>query len=235
MNLRKHKTSLLLVGALALVCLTVGGKVAPPHSNASGDSLQGWMTAYWTWAFTGEPASGQVKKVMFLPLPAGEEVVEVGGSWTYEDPAILQGHKNITIRPGTKFVLPCVVWLGESYVEGHVPDVDPPAPAEWFGDDDFIGAVVTVDGKQIISNENAADFYVPRTEFDPPIMYSEPSEYGSTGIVYYQGIGFVCGPLPPGTHTVTNYAWFRVPPEPNPWGASWGVIYDNSWTITVKK
>jgi hypothetical protein len=224
-----HMKGVVLVAALALACLTAWGKVVPPHSNAFGDSLQGWMRAYWTWAFTGEPASGEVKKVKFLELPAGEWV---SGAGTYEDPGVYRGHLDVTIKPGTKFVLPCVVWLGEVYEDGHV---DPAAPAEWFGNDDFIGAQVTVDGKAIISNENAADFYVPPTEFDPPIMYSEPSSYGSTGIVYLQGIGFVCGPLPVGTHTVTNYAWFRVPPPPNPWGATWGTIYENTWTITVKK
>jgi hypothetical protein len=235
MRLRNNTKWTLLTGVVALACLTTWAAVLPPNSNASGDSLAGWMKTYWTWAFTGEPASGQFKNVLLVPLPGGEDVTKVGGSDTYEDPGVYRGHLNITVKAGTRLVLPCVFWLGEQYVAqpGEEPPVDPPAPDEWFGDDDFIGAIVTVDGKQVISNENAADFYVPMTEFDEPIMYAEPSPYGSNGLVYIQGIGLVIGPLSVGQHTVTNYAWFKVPPPPNPWGASWGTIYDNSWTITV--
>jgi hypothetical protein len=118
-----------------------------------------------------------------------------------------------------------VAWLGEEHLDGSV---DAPFPDEWFGT--FISGPVTLDGQLII--QNFQSYYVPYTYFHEPILYDEPSSYGSTGIVFFQGVGFVSVPLTVGVHELTNNAGFMIPPGEQPVG-DFGVIYNNCWTITV--
>ena len=81
--------------------------------------------------------------------------------------------------------------------------------------------------------KDVTKYYVPATYFAEPIMYSEPTEYGSTGIVFFQGICMVCRPLAVGVHTLTNYTWTLIPAGNESIVAETGVVWDNSWTITV--
>jgi hypothetical protein len=52
------------------------------------------------------------------------------------------------------------------------------------------------------------------------------------GLAYFQGVGFVCAPLSVGVHELANNAGFMIPPGEQPY-ENLGLIYNNSWTITV--
>jgi hypothetical protein len=198
--------------------------VVPPGSLAFGKTLAQWEETYWTWLLTGEPAEGKIGEVLLLPMPSADLVP--GGTGSVTNPYINVGHLDLTIEAGTPFVLPITAWLGEVYQDGHT---DTPFPDSWFGT--FIGADVTLDGVPVL--KDVTEYYVPATFFKEPIMYSEPTGYGSTGIVYFQGICMVCRPLAVGVHTLTNYTWTLVPPGYENIVPETGIVWDNSWTITV--
>jgi hypothetical protein len=222
-----------LLGALAIPSPIVLGAppadpvVAPPNSVAYGKSLGEWLEVYWTWYSSGElPDTG---RVLLLPLPQG--IYDIG-TGSFDDPYTMHGDMEISVRPGTPFVLPIMSWIGERY-EGWpaVPD-DSPFPDEWFGT--YITADVTLDGRPILEDFTA--YYVPVTYFGEPVAYPYPTDYGSVAAVFFQGVGFVCNPLPVGVHTITNDVYILIPPEDwTLWPGGYGVIYHNSWTITVGK
>jgi hypothetical protein len=225
----------LIVGAMLATTLMLGvgpvppqakdPGVAPPDSNAYGKSLQDWLTVYWTWYSDGKLPD--TNHVYLMPLPQG--IYDIG-SGSYEDPAIMNGHLDISLKPGTPFVLPIQAWIGEIYEDPTKP-ADVPVPDEWYGV--YITADVTLDGRPIL--ENFMDYYVPATYFDEPVTYpGGPTPWGSIAAIFFQGVGFVGAPLSPGKHTITNDVYFMFPPEV--WGNEdgYGSIYHNSWTITVK-
>jgi hypothetical protein len=220
-----YKSRLILVlaaaAALAMAAAPPAGPL-PPKAQLYGHSLGEWLKFYWTWYFTGVPESGELRGALFLPLPAG---TPDGGAGTYENPITYTGHLDIEIKAGTPFVLPIIAWLGEIYLDGHV---DAPYPDEWFGT--YISGPVTLDGQPIVQNFQA--YYVRPTNFDEIISYPEPTPYGSIGLVYFQGVGFVSAPLSVGVHELTNNAGFMIPPGEQPY-ENLGLIYNNSWTITV--
>jgi hypothetical protein len=96
-------------------------KAAPGQCHAHGASLTDWMVRYFQWLVGGGPNGGN--GLTFLPLPAGEYV---SGSFTLEDPGVLQGETEVTLKPGQSFFLPIVGWLGEVYedtsTDAPVPD-----------------------------------------------------------------------------------------------------------------
>lgn len=207
-------------------------RVAPPHSNAFGMSLAEWSEAYWRWNYGGaKPAEGMVGKTMLLPMPVGEEG---GGSWTPDDPMLLVGSIDVTMRPGTSFVIPQFAWIGERYADPAFPD----KPDDlMFPDDVMLASVdidLTLDGRSIMTNQNKAAFYVPTTPFDPIVTYSAPTSYFSVAAIAFQGCAVVFPPLPVGTHVLHLY-------EPYTHSSTdalfpyydVGVIYDNTWNITV--
>src|SRR5262249_41378432 len=100
----------LLVTLLVALGTTVdaGSSASPPHSSAYGKPLPEWMQLYITWLFNG--GSGNVGPVTFLPIPSGNVI---GGTFTFDDPATVQGHLDVTLAPGTPFVLSVVGWFGE--------------------------------------------------------------------------------------------------------------------------
>jgi hypothetical protein len=215
------------------------GRESPQQSSANGKTLGEWMQLYWTWAYTGVPASGQVGQVKLLALPSGEWT---GGSGTYDDPAVFVGHLDLTLKPGTPFVLPVFAWLGETYSGpggAGYPD-DPVVPARFFTDRDPNKAImkVYIDGKRVMDSTKAS---VKPFSYGPvpmDVTYPAPSSYGSTGIVFAEGIGFVHEPLSVGTHTIQLESMSRIPPDARylnldlyPEGT--GFHYINSWTITV--
>jgi len=205
--------------------------IAAPNSSAFGNSLAEWMGIYWRWYYTGaDLAQSKVGPVQLMPLPAGEQV---SGSWTPEDPAVLVGQLEITLRPGTPFVLPEFSWVGERY-EGYptVPD-DPPMDNEVALNAASIN--LTIDGQTVMSDANKAAFYVPPTDFDPIVQYPAPSDYGSVAAVFYQGVAFVGLPLTPGVHVIHLYE--PVILQPGDYAGlpdGLGLIYDNTWIVTVK-
>jgi len=207
-----------------------GGKsppVAPPGSRAFGKSLAEWLEVYWRWNLeTGsDPAQSVVGRVKLLPIPAAEFL---GGSGTPADPARLRGMIDVELGPGTPFVIPQFAWISERY-EGYpgVPD-DPPLPDDALRDG--VSPNVTLDGRVVMSDANETDYYVPATAFDPIAVYPAPSSYGSVAAIAYQGNGIVVPPLPVGEHTLTLYEPYIID---GVLGFSFGVIYDNTWHITV--
>jgi hypothetical protein len=233
----KQRTSLRIGPALGLAALLVTAAspalpgpgnsspgIAPPNSKAFGKSLGEWLEIYWTWSYGFGPASGTVGKVMLLPMPSTSKQA---GTGTVADPQIFVGHADLTLPPGTPFVLPVCAWLGEAYQDGSM---DPALPADWLGR--YYGAEVTLDGKPILTN--LKDYYVAPTKFEPPLLYSEPTDYGSIGIGFFQSAGFVSTPLNTGVHHMTVRAWFLVPAD-NGMIPESGFIFENSWTITVAR
>lgn len=226
-----------------------------PEVVAYGNSLAEWMELYWTWALLGaDPAQGRIGKVAFLPLPASDWI---WGEFSPEKPLVFQGHLDVTFEPGTILVWPEDFWILEMYdpETGLPPDPRIPDSVMLSSMYDFTLDVekdsfeltgyppaVTIDGVRIQKNFN--DYYVT-IEFDEPLLYPEPTGYGSIGARLMQGFGMLTAPLTQGVHRLSLHecaiisemindpassgydpAYGQIPPL--------GVCYDNTWTITVK-
>ncbi len=74
------------------------------------------MGIYWQWYYgTGaDPAQSKVGPVQLMPLPNG---TQTGGAWTPEDPAVLVGQLEITLRSGNPFRAPGV-FVGPGTIRG---------------------------------------------------------------------------------------------------------------------
>jgi hypothetical protein len=68
----------------------------------------------------------------------------------------------------------------------------------------------------------------------PPIVYDTPTDYGSTGVRYFQGIGSIWAPLKPGIYEVSLYDYFDLTEYLGLVDGEYVFVFDNSWTITVK-
>ena len=194
-------------------------RIAPPNSKAFGKTLTEWNTIYWERILT--EAENRVGRVQLMPLPFGEYE---GGSGTEDDPLLFVGQLEITLAPGTPFVLPLFAWIGERY--GGYPDELDDEP---FLDDDFIAWIhpnLTIDGRTIISDDNKAAFYIAPTSFDLPIMYPEPDKFGAIAAIWFQGFGIVSPPLSVGEHVIHLWEPFTLPEYPY-------VVYDNTLIVTV--
>lgn len=196
--------------------------IAPPNSSAYGKSLGAWMEQYWRWSFATSDNSQpfDAGPVTFMPLPQG---VPVSGSGTPDDPVVLQGSLEVTLAPGSPFVLPLMLFYWERYAGW------PDAPDDIVPPDAFIRSlvtehVVTLDGRPILTN--FWDYFVSRA-YSPPLVYAAPSPWGSVAQLYFHAVGFVAEPLPPGKHTITLHETLVAPL----WG--WGTTYDNTWIINV--
>jgi hypothetical protein len=178
--------------------------------------LTEWLGVYWRWFYGSnqDEAQSMVGHVKLMPLPAGELVVGT-------DPPVYRGQLEITLGPGTPFVLPLAGLVGERY-EGY-PVVSDDDPAGFTDLLDGIFPNLTIDGRTVVSDANKAAFYVPATYFDPIVAYPEPTSYGSVAGVFFQGIGIVSPPLPVGTHVIHLYEPYEL----------FGLIYDNTWIVTV--
>ena len=203
-----------------------GRGITPPQSHAYGDTLTGWMSTYLRWMYSGaDPTQSMVGHVKMLPLPVG---TQVGGDGSLGDPAIYVGQLEITLRPGTPFVLPLGIWTVERYAGYPGVADDPPIP-----DAAFLSGVspsLTIDGRTIVSDGNKAALYVPLTAFDPIVTYPTPTGYGSVAAVAFQGYGIVSQPLSVGMHVIHLYEPYLIDSPP----FSIGVVYDNTWIVTVK-
>jgi hypothetical protein len=222
-----------LVGA-SLVAVEAARGGSPPQSTAFGKTLTEWMQLYWTWALGGG-GDDHVGHVKFLQLPSGEYA---GGSFTYADPGVLVGHLDVSLKPGTPFVLPVSIWYGETYLPALGYPDDPPLPADLFTDPGKNLIRVSIDGKPVMDSTRAsvAPFYFGPAPID--VVYPAPSSYGSTAAIFVQGIGFVHEPLSVGTHKIELLAGLRVPPDPtilnlNVYPDGSGIVFKNTWTITV--
>ena len=219
---------MLSLGAPSPAAAGVDKKVAQPHSMAHGRSLAGWLREYWLAALdTGAEGDG---KVLFMPIPDFAPTGE--GDFTPDNPGVLAGTADVTITPGTSFVLPLQIWLGESTDPNGECDPafdDPSLPDELFGTDD-INAVVTLDGLPILVNNQ--DFYVPRTDLGCLTSGYTDDNLPFTAAIFFQGIGFLANPLPPGDHILTLDGNFIVRDESLGVG-TFGVRFENTWNITV--
>jgi hypothetical protein len=206
---------------------------APPNSKAFGKSLADWTSAYFVPGFSGSPID-TIKKVKLLPLPAG---TQVGGDFTSSNPATVVGALDVTLKPGTPFVLPVAIWFGEKYsTPPGLPD-DAPLNASVFTGSNVL---VKVDGVAVIDSHKGdlARWYVAPQYYDPPITYPAPTSYGSIAANFVQGLAFVHHPLSKGDHTLTLKSEI-ITFVPNYYGPGLnldiGVRYENSWTIHVTK
>jgi hypothetical protein len=223
--------------ALAITLLAMGGtpvqagsKASPPQSSAFGKTLPEWMQLY----FEGD--TDHVGKVRFLPLPSGDPIGD--HLFTYDDPGTVVGHLDVCLPPASPFVLPVVVWIGETYLPSLGYPDDPALPAELFTDPSKANISVYIDGKPVMDSTRASvsPFYFGPVPLD--VTYPEPTGYGSIGAIFAQGIGFVHPPLSVGTHTIALESELSIPPDGTflnlavyPDGV--GVHYVNTWTLKV--
>jgi hypothetical protein len=212
--MKRRLTTLLACLFLLLVCSHTSAAV-PGNAAARGQSLDQWMLQYWTWFFGGSQANEQ-NNVLFLPLPVGTP--------SPEDPSITVGHADVTLRTGEGFFLPVFVFFGETYLDPTVPDDDPSFPPA----DVFTGAhvLVTLDGKTILDSERGDDLskvYSDTQFFDHPLLYPEPSSYGSIGAIWVKGLGVVQQPLSKGNHKLELLVVSDF----------FGIGFHNTWNLTV--
>jgi hypothetical protein len=176
------------------------------------------MAKYWAWYY-GATGSQELGNLFLVPLPSGDQISD--------DPVIYQGEMSFSVRTGKTLVLPLTFFLGESYVEG--PPDDPAAyPINYKAS----SVLLMVDGRAIVdSTRTKLDcLYVPLTYFAQPIVYPEPSSYGSTAAIWMMGLGILLPPMSPGEHTIELQV---VAPLHVVWGVDFG--YYNTWHVTVVK
>jgi hypothetical protein len=229
-----------LAASIGFVLLAIGvtagaaaasDKTAPPNSKAFGKSLTEWTSLYFERAFTA--GSDTAKRVKLLPIPVGQP--QGGGSFTSSDPGTLVGAADVTLKPGTPFILPVAIWYGESYNTGQEDDAELDRSV-------FTGSnvLVRVDGTAIIDSnvDDLARWYIGPEYFDPPIVYDQPTSYGSISANFVQGLSFAHRPLSRGDHVLTLESEI-IAFVPDYYGPGVdldiGVRFRNSWTIHVTK
>jgi len=176
------------------------------------------MAKYWTWYYGGV-GTQQIGHLFLVPMPTNGEQIS-------DDPLIFQGDKSFTVRTGKTLVLPLSFFVGESYVEGPPDD-----PANFPTDYKASSLLLKVDGRVIVdSTRTKLDcLYIDLTYFPQPIVYPEPSSYGSNAAIWMTGLGILLPPLSPGPHIIDMQV---VSPLPF-WGINLG--YYNTWYVTVAK
>lgn len=216
----------LLLIAAAFVGPASGGP--PAQTGSLPDLLDRWLD----WAFTGDHPD-HFKQVQFLPLPNAQPVDD--GTGTAVDPVTVAGETSVTLKKNDAFVLPLGAWTKEAYLDGTT---DPDLPDAAFLDSKL---VLMIDGKTVIDTtdgDSLLPYYVLPTKLDSPIVYDEPTGYGSVATIGFQGIGIVIPPLSVGEHTMTLYseviAYVPIPANPDR-TINTGTIYNNKWHITVRK
>lgn len=218
----------LAVMALVAMGISLGHaakKATPGHSNAFGVTLAQAQKGFWTWLYESsnpvsypDPAPDGVKRVQFLPLPT-----------TFDKDGV--GTVEITLEPGTPFMVPVFVFIGEGYGDGSEDPADVYGTFDVFTQTDKFGGTVDarayVDGRLVLDNSPAGvtEFFTGPTYFDEPIVYDTPTFYGSVSAIWVSGLGFVHPPLPPGEHTL----------EIIDSDSTFGFTAHNIWHITVAK
>lgn len=213
--------------ALLATLMFVGPVSADGNRKFHGKTLNEWLDLYMTWALGGDQ-DDHVGKVRFMPLPTGVPVDD-GSTGAADDPVTLVGEIDVTLQKGEAFVLPVAVWFGEIYEDGSI---DPVLDDSVFTQSNVY---VAIDGKAVLdsSADDLSKNYVEPIAFDPTIYYDEPTSYGSIGAVFFQGLVIVHEPLSVGKHTMTLRSELIVN-DPDT-GLNFGVIYMNTWNITVVK
>jgi hypothetical protein len=202
-----------------------GSKIAPPNSNAYGQSLAEWLKQYTAWIFGGAQTPQLFGHVLF-PVVGGT----VTGSGTLADPLIITGHGDFTFKAGTAFFTPLLYIAGESYEDGSF---DPPFPDAWWGTYLTFAENVVLDGQTVITEAEIGKYYVPPQNFNPPLLYPEPTSYGAVGIHAVQGSALFCKPLAVGAHQISWVSSIMLPADNGLGPVEFGEIVRLSHTITV--
>ena len=204
----------------------------PPNSKAFGHTLSDWMTRYFEAAFGRPTDSG--KRATPLPLPAG--VCETDPAYTSTDPGTCVGHLDVTLKQGTPFYLPIAAWYGETYNNGLPPNA--PLSASVFTGSHVL---IQLDGSALIDSnkDDLSRWYFGPNYFVPPIVYDQPTDYGSVSAIFVQGLGMTNHPLSRGVHhlslkseVIAFVPGYYGPSQPP---LDVGVRFENTWTITVTK
>jgi len=213
--------------AITPVPSLAGNSHCSPHAGGQGGhhprlaSINGALLArYFDWQMGDGADGGRLMK--FLPLPEGEEA---GGSFTYDDPGILVGEETVTLKAGQSFLVPIVSWIGEVYEDGSE---DEPLTEAVMNESEFRA---TIDGHTVAHKAagRSSLLYGAATDFDDPILYEAPSDYGSTGAVWVQGFPLLHGPLAPGRHVMKLHSTLMIE------DLDLGLQFENTWIITVKR
>jgi hypothetical protein len=212
---------------LLLAALVVAPAAAGPP-QAGNRNLDDLLPGWFTWALGGHHPD-HMGNVQFLPLPNAQPVDD--GAGTADDPATFRGEINVTLKKKQSFVLPLIGWTREVYQDGTT---DPFLPDSAFAD---ARVVQKIDGRTVLdsSRDDLEDFYVDPTDLKHPVIYPEPTPYGTVGTVGFQAIGVVIGPLPVGEHTMTLESELRATVADPNHPVNTGAIYQNTWHITVQK
>jgi hypothetical protein len=220
-----RKLGMMAVTALAAVMLSAAMPAAagsPKGICQAGGyntvQLADAMTKYWSWYYGGVGPQ-EIGRLFLVPLPTNGQQIS-------DDPLIYQGSTSFTVRTGRTLVLPMSFFTGESYTDGTFDD-----PVDYPTDYKSSSLLLTVDGRVVIdSTRTKLDcVYIDLTYFPQPIVYPEPSSYGSDAAIWMTGLGILLPPMPPGEHIIDMQV---VSPLPF-WGISLG--YYNTWYVTVVK
>jgi len=176
------------------------------------------MGQYFVWALT-EDQPQEVGPLFFVPYPFGDPISE--------DPLIFQGSESFAVRSGRTLVFPLFVVVGESYVEGPPDD-----PVSDLIDFKASYLLLMVDGRVIVdSTRTKLDcVYIGLTYFEEPIVYAEPSSYGSDAAIWIEGLGIRLPPMSLGSHIIEMQV---VTPTAALFGVDIG--YYNTWYVTVER
>lgn len=244
--MKTRKTWLIVLAAITALTVAVSSinaekKAAQPSSNAFGQTFGEWLRDYVAWLYGSGPGPMPQNNVLYLPIP-NHGVLE---DWDGKD--IWVDETNVTMKTGTKFVLPILCWYGETYDPNWIdpmtgvpiPD-DQPWSQDWFLPP--LGEVeVLLDGVPLVNAANQADLYFGPIAFKDTIWYDEASVYHSIGAIWCQGIGVIVPPLSAGKHTLTLYSWdswqwlYEDYDENTNEQRTWhGIGWQNTWHITVQ-
>lgn len=176
--------------------------------------LDAWQELYWRWAYgdvsipTDKNSNAVVGNVVLMPVPS------TPGDGT-------PGTQDVTLQSGQSFFLPLWTLSGTSYSDGTPPD--PFEPDSVFK---TLEITFKVDGRTVVNSANVMCFY-SKFAFDPviPIVGVPPYE----AVIWFEGVGVLQHPLPPGNHTLTLHAKNTQ----LVWGSTFE--YNNTWNVTVKQ
>jgi hypothetical protein len=180
------------------------------------------MAKYWAWYYGGV-GTQQVRNLFLMPLPSDGEWTSVGNVLTF------QGNESFEVRTGRTLVLPMSFFVGESYVDGTYDD-----PENFPVDYKASTLLLTVDGRVIAdSSRTKLDcVYIDLTYFQEPIVYPEPSSYGSNAAIWMMGLGILLPPMSPGEHIIEMQVVSDLTQAP---GYGFFLGYYNTWYVTVVK
>jgi hypothetical protein len=215
--------------SVSLKCSTqagVGGsKIAPANADPQGHSMAAWAEQYWSWQVLGQPAAQQFGHVLFPVGPA----CSISGSGTLADPLIISLCAEFTIKAGTAFADPGLTQISELYADGST---DPLPTEQWWSTYAILTEPVVLDGKTVVTENNIANYYVNYI-YNPPVMYPQPTSYGSIGIHGLVGWMMFVEPLSVGVHHLSAAAGVFAPADNGFFPFEIGEIIRADWTIKV--